>query len=164
MGNHAEEKERKKQRLSSEMLKLKADERKRKSGTGPGEETYKGITCGTAAGAKQGRTKGNQQKAEYGNRERKHGKPGWEERGKPGSESGRAAPGKPLRGRSGKNGKEETEGSVARREAEADERKRKRNGKCRKRRGRKEPEKKASTRGTAVGAKRGRAKGNIQDR
>ena len=27
------------QRLSSEMLKLKADERKRKSGTGPGEET-----------------------------------------------------------------------------------------------------------------------------
>ena len=34
-----EEKERKKQRLSSEMLKLKADERKRKSGTGPGEET-----------------------------------------------------------------------------------------------------------------------------
>ena len=34
-----EEKERKKQRLSSEMLKLKADERKRKSGTDPGEET-----------------------------------------------------------------------------------------------------------------------------
>ena len=33
-----EEKERKKQRLSSEMLKLKADERKRKSGTGPGGE------------------------------------------------------------------------------------------------------------------------------
>ena len=31
-----EEKERKKQRLSSEMLKLKADERMRKSGTGPG--------------------------------------------------------------------------------------------------------------------------------
>ena len=31
-----EEKERKTQRLSSEMLKLKADERKRKSGTGPG--------------------------------------------------------------------------------------------------------------------------------
>ena len=31
-----EEKERKKQRLSSEMLKTEADERKRKSGTGPG--------------------------------------------------------------------------------------------------------------------------------
>ena len=30
--------ERKKQRLSSEMLKRKADERKRKSGTGPGGE------------------------------------------------------------------------------------------------------------------------------
>ena len=89
---------------------MEADERKRKSGTGPGGEIQKGITCGTAAGAKQGRTKGNQQKAEYGNRERKHGKPGWEERGKQGSESGEAAPGKPLRGRNGKNGKEETEG------------------------------------------------------
>ena len=39
---------------------------------------------------------------------------------------------KPLRGRSGKNGKEETEGPVAGRETEADERKQKRNGKCRK--------------------------------
>ena len=58
-----EEKERKKQRLSSEMLKLKADERKRKSGTGPGEEIRKGITCGTAAGAKQGRAKGNEQRS-----------------------------------------------------------------------------------------------------
>ena len=34
-----EEKERKKQRLSSEMLKRKRLIRKRKSGTGPGEET-----------------------------------------------------------------------------------------------------------------------------
>ena len=91
-----------------------------------------------------------------------HGKPGRKERGKQGSESGEAAPDKPLRGRNGKNGKEETEGPVAGREAEADERKWKQNGKCRKRRGRKKPEKKASTRGTAVGAKRGRAKGNIQ--
>ena len=59
-----EERERKKQRLSSEMLKLKADERMRKSGTDPGGEIQKGSTCGTAAGVKQGRTKGNQQKAE----------------------------------------------------------------------------------------------------
>ena len=35
-------------------------------------------------------------KAEYGNRERKHEKSGWEERGKQGSESGEAAPRKPL--------------------------------------------------------------------
>ena len=55
-----------------------ADERKRKSGIGPGGEIRKGITCGTAAGVKQGRTKGNHQKAEYGNRERKHEKSGWE--------------------------------------------------------------------------------------
>ena len=34
-----EEEERKKQRLSSEMLKLKADERKRKSSVDPGGET-----------------------------------------------------------------------------------------------------------------------------
>ena len=88
---------------------METDERKWKSGAGPGEEIQKGITCGTAAGAKQGRTKGNQQKAKYGNRERTDGKPAGEERGKQGSESGEAAPGKPLRGRNGKNGKEETE-------------------------------------------------------
>ena len=61
-----EEKERKKQRLSSEMLKRKRTDgngRKRKSGTGPGGKDRKGITCGTAAGAKQGRTKGNVQES-----------------------------------------------------------------------------------------------------
>ena len=56
--------ERKKQRLSSELLKRKRTERKRKSGIGPGEEIRKGITCGTAAGAKQGRTKGNEQQSQ----------------------------------------------------------------------------------------------------
>ena len=44
---------------------MEADERKRKSGTDPGGEIQKGSTCGTAVGAKQGRTKGNKQKAEY---------------------------------------------------------------------------------------------------
>ena len=44
---------------------------------------HKVSTCGTAVGAKQGRTKGNLQKAEYENRERRHGKPGRKERGKP---------------------------------------------------------------------------------
>ena len=65
-----EEMERKKQRLSSEMLKLEAEVIQRKSSTGPGGEIQKGITCGTAAGAKQGRTKGNHQKS----RVRKPGK------------------------------------------------------------------------------------------
>ena len=49
-------------------------------------------------------------KAEYENPEGRHGKPGRREGGKRRSESGSAAPGKPLRGRNGKNGKEETEG------------------------------------------------------
>ena len=57
---------------------MEADERKRKSGTGPGVEIQKGITCGTAVGAKQGRTKGNIQKAKYTEPERRHGKPGRE--------------------------------------------------------------------------------------
>ena len=35
-GGDRKKREKKKQRLSSEALKLKADERKRKSGTGPG--------------------------------------------------------------------------------------------------------------------------------
>ena len=52
-------------KLSSETLKTKADERKRSPSAGPGEEIQKGITCGTAVGAKQGRTKGNIQKAKY---------------------------------------------------------------------------------------------------
>ena len=69
-GSHCEAEagitERKKQRLSSEMLKRKRTEgngRKRKSGIDPRGEICKGITCGTAAGAKQGRTKGNGQES-----------------------------------------------------------------------------------------------------
>ena len=46
---------------------MEADERKRKSGTDPGGEIQKGSTCGTAVGAKQGRTKGNEQRTEYAN-------------------------------------------------------------------------------------------------
>ena len=61
---------------------MEADERKWKSGTDPGGEIQKGSTCGTAVGAKQGRTKGNKQKAEYRNREGMHGRPGRRERGK----------------------------------------------------------------------------------
>ena len=55
------------------------DERKRKPSVDPREEIQKGSTCGTAVGAKQGRTKGNEQKAEYLESDGKHGKPGWKE-------------------------------------------------------------------------------------
>ena len=95
--------ERKKQRLSSEMLKRKRlgsgrkdAEGKRKSGTGPGEEIRKGITCGTAAGAKQGRTKGNGQQS----RVREPGDNAWEIRregtGKPKKRERRRRAGKQL--------------------------------------------------------------------
>ena len=67
---------------------MEADERKRKSGTDPRGEIQKGSTCGTAVGAKQGRTKGNKQKAEYLESGGKHGKPGWKEEERQGSESG----------------------------------------------------------------------------
>ena len=50
--------------LSSEMLRWKRTKGKRKSGTDPGGVIQKGSTCGTAVGAKQGRTKGNEQRAE----------------------------------------------------------------------------------------------------
>ena len=38
---------------------MEADERMRKSSVDPRGEIQKGSTCGTAVGAKQGRTKGN---------------------------------------------------------------------------------------------------------
>ena len=47
-----------------------------KPGTDPGGEIQKGSTCGTAVGAKQGRTKGNKQKAKYSESDGMHGKPG----------------------------------------------------------------------------------------
>ena len=80
-------------------------------------------------GVKQGRAKGNKQKAEYRNLEGRHERSGRRERGKRRSESFRRAPGKPLRGGTGKNGTEEAEGPVAGSGTEADERKRKRSGK-----------------------------------
>ena len=57
-------------RLSSEMLRWKRTKGTRKSGTDPGGEIQKGSTCGTAVGAKQGRTKGNEQRTEYAEPER----------------------------------------------------------------------------------------------
>ena len=71
--------ERKNGRLSSEMLKRKRTKGKRKSGTDPGGEIQKGSTCGTAVGAKQGRTKGNEQRIEYAEPEEADGKPAVDE-------------------------------------------------------------------------------------
>ena len=102
--------ERKNRRLSSETLKAEADERKRKSSADPGGEIRKGSTCGTAVGAKQGRTKGNKQKAEYLESDGRHGKPGWKEEEEQGSESGTEKLRKPtVRRRRRKRGKEEAE-------------------------------------------------------
>ena len=56
---------------------MEADERKRKSGTDPGGEIQKGSTCGTAVGAKQGRTKGNEQKPSMQNRMKRTGNQPW---------------------------------------------------------------------------------------
>ena len=66
---------------------MEADERKRKSGIDPRGEIPKGSTCGTAVGAKQGRTKGNKQKAKYSESDGMHGKLGRTEEGKRKSES-----------------------------------------------------------------------------
>ena len=91
-----EEKERKKQRLSSEMLK-----RKRTQGSGsqasiPEERSKREAPVERLRERNWEGRKETNSRAEYENRERKHGKLGWKERGKPGSESGEAAPGKPL--------------------------------------------------------------------
>ena len=90
-------------------------ERERKPSVDPRGEIQKGSTCGTAVGAKQGRTKGNEQKAEYLEPERRHGKLGREEGENQGSESGTGAPEKPTaRQERDENGKEEAESQVAR--------------------------------------------------
>ena len=131
-------------------------ERERKSGVDPRGEIQKGSTSGTAVGAKLGRTKGNKREAKYIESEEKHGKPGESEEEKPGSESGRAKRGSRCEAETWKSGTEETESQVAGSGAKADERKQKQREKCGKRK------LEANTCGTAVGAKQGRAKRNIQ--
>ena len=53
-------------------MKKKGKGRKRKQ---------KASTCGTAVGAKQGRTKGNEQRSKYENQDEMHEKSGWKEWG-----------------------------------------------------------------------------------
>ena len=50
---------------SSKVLKLKLSKEKLKSSIRPSLRNQKGITCGTAVGAKQDRAKENKQKANY---------------------------------------------------------------------------------------------------
>ena len=109
-------------------------------------------------GAKPGRMKGNEQGAKYRKPEKKHGKPGGREGGDRGKPKGRTgAQRRPLKRRKLEEGNGRTGGQVAGGGTEGDERNRTGSGKCRGR------ERKASTCGTAVGAKRGRAKGNEQE-
>ena len=93
-GSHCEAEagiaERKKQRLSSEMLK-----RKQTKGSGWEAENPEGESEREAPEEQlwevnQGRAKGNKQEAEYGNLEGRHERSGWRERGQRRSESGGA--------------------------------------------------------------------------
>ena len=70
--------ERKKQKLSSQNRKTNGRKKVEKEGERPNQ---KAITCGTAVGVKQGRTKGNKQKSKYENQERIHEKSGRKEWG-----------------------------------------------------------------------------------
>ena len=99
-GSHCEAEpgrtERKKQRLSSEMLK-----RKRRSSSGsqapaPEKRFERGSPVERLRERSRVGRKETNSRAEYENREGKHERSGWRERGKPGSESGEVAPGKPL--------------------------------------------------------------------
>ena len=60
-------------------------------------------------GANQGRAKGNKQEAEYEEPGKKTRETGSERTGKAGKRKRKGAPEKPLRGETGKSGKEETE-------------------------------------------------------
>ena len=76
-------------RLSSQNRKRSGRKKAEKKGKGR-KRKQKASTCGTAVGAKQGRTKGNKQEAKYKNLEGRHERSGQRERGKRGSESGGA--------------------------------------------------------------------------
>ena len=82
MRGNREEGKRRNGRLSSRNRKRSGRKKAEKKGKMLKRRTERGkrqaSTCGTAVGAKQGRTKGNRQKAKYTEPERRHGKPGRE--------------------------------------------------------------------------------------
>ena len=89
MRGDREEGKRRNGRLSSQNRKRSGRKKAEKKGKmlkrrEPKGERSQASTCGTAVGAKQGRTKGNKQKAKYTEPERWHGKPGREQGEKPG--------------------------------------------------------------------------------
>ena len=146
-------------RLSSQK-QAEADERKRKAGGKPGREALirkrrrREAPVEQLWEAKPGGTKGNRQEAKYQKPERKHGKPGGGAGGRRGSReaepgtgeaAGEASPGRRERKNSGLSSQNRNRGGRKKPEGKGKGRRRKQ---------------KASTRGTAVGAKRGRAKGN----
>ena len=99
-GSHCEaeagSRERKKQRLSSEMLKAEADERKRKPGTGPGDKIKRGSPVEQLRErSREGRKETNRKPSTKTGKEcmrNQAGKNGENRR----SESGSGAPEKPL--------------------------------------------------------------------
>ena len=150
-----EETERKKQKLSSEVLKRKRTKESGSQGSALKEKS-KGITWSTAVGVSQGRAKGNKQKAKYRNLEERHERSGLEDKRKTPRRKLSRALVEPLWGNTSKNGTEETEDWVARSEWNTDERKWTWSRKSRKRKH------KGITCRSAVGEKQDRAKENKQ--
>ena len=82
--------ERKKQRLSSEMLKRKWTKESGSQAPAPEKKFERGSPVERLRERSRVGRKETNSRAEYEKREGRHGKPGREERGKPGSESGGA--------------------------------------------------------------------------
>ena len=78
------------------MLKRKQTKESGSQAPAPEEKSERGSPVERLRERSRAGRKETNSKAEYGNRERTDGKPAGEERGKPGSESGEAAPIKPL--------------------------------------------------------------------
>ena len=131
-----EEKERKKQRLSSEMLKRKRTKGSGSQAPAPEERSERGSPVEQLRERSRAGRKETNRKAEYGNRERTHERAGGKERGNRGSESGAGAQGKPAVRRNREERKGIQRSPVAGSGSEADERKRKGSGKY----GRRKPE------------------------
>ena len=108
-------------------------------------------------GAKPGGAKGNKQEAKYRKPETKHGKPGGGEGGKRGSRKEEPGTGEAAERRDREAGNGRNRGLSSQNRKRSGRKEAERKGKGRKRK------QKASTGGTAVGAKPGRTKGNEQE-
>ena len=88
--------EKKKQRLSSELLKRKRTKESGSQASAPEERSKRGSPVERLRERNREGRKETNRKAEYENQERMHEKSGRKEWGNAGSESGERAPGKPL--------------------------------------------------------------------